>query len=123
QPLGPVVAFGASAGGLEAFHEVLENLPADSGMAYVFIQHLDPKHVSILGELLSRYTRMPVVQVKDGIPVQPNRVYVIPPNVGMRLSGGKLLLTERGAAAPHMPIDEFYRSLAEEQGSRSIAVI
>jgi len=119
----PVVAFGASAGGLEAFQEVLENLPDDTGIAYVFIQHLDPKHVSVLGELLSRSTHMPVVQVENGIPVEPNHLYVIPPNVGMRLADSKLLLTQRSGVGLHLPIDEFFRSLAEVQGSRSIGVV
>jgi two-component system CheB/CheR fusion protein len=118
-----VVAFGASAGGLEAFQEILQTLPDDTGLAYVFIQHLDPKHVSILGELLSRCTRMPVVQVKHRMSIEGNKVFVIPPNVGMRLSMNKLLLTERAGSAPHMPIDEFFRSLAEEQGNRAIAVV
>jgi two-component system CheB/CheR fusion protein len=119
----PVVGFGASAGGLEAFQEILGALPDNTGLAFVFVQHLDPKHTSILGELLSKTTRMPVLQVKDQMPAEPNKVYVIPPNVGMRLSGGKLLLTERTGPGLHLPIDEFFRSLAEEQGSRAIAVI
>jgi len=123
QVLCPVVAVGASAGGLEAFQEMLENLPEDSGLAFVFIQHLDPKHVSILGELLSRSTTMPVLQVQDQMRVEPNAVYVIPPNVGMRLNKCKLTLTERAHVGPHMPIDEFFQSLAQERGSRSIAVI
>ncbi|HEV3330894.1 MAG TPA: chemotaxis protein CheB [Bryobacteraceae bacterium] len=119
----PVVAFGASAGGLEAFQELLENLPDDTGLAFVFIQHLDPKHTSVLGELLARSTRMPVVPVTDQIRVQANHLYVIPPNVGMRLENGRLLLTQRAGIGQHMPIDEFFRSLAEDQGSRSIAVV
>jgi len=123
-PLCPVVGFGASAGGLEAFQEILDALPNNTGLAFVFIQHLDPKHVSILGELLAKSTRMPVLQVKNQMVVEPNKVYVIPPNVGMRLSEDKLLLTERtGGPGPHLPIDEFFRSLAEDRGSRAIAVI
>jgi len=119
----PVAAFGASAGGLEAFQEVLQNLPDDTGIAYVFIQHLDPKHVSVLGELLARSTRMPVVQVEDQMPVERNHVYVIPPNVGMRLEDGRLALTKRVGAGLHLPIDEFFQSLADSRGSRSIAVV
>lgn len=123
-PTCPVVGFGASAGGLEAFQEILQALPSDTGLAFVFIQHLDPKHVSILSELLAKSTRMPVLQVKDQMRVEPNKVYVIPPNVGMRLSDGKLRLTERtGGPGPHLPIDEFFRSLAEDRGSRAVAVI
>ena len=123
-PTCPVVGFGASAGGLEAFQEILQALPDNTGMAFVFIQHLDPKHVSILSELLAKSTRMPVLQVKDQMKVEPNKIYVIPPNVGMRLSGGKLRLTERPPGpGPHLPIDEFFRSLAEDRGRRAIAVI
>ncbi|HEY1242545.1 MAG TPA: CheR family methyltransferase [Bryobacteraceae bacterium] len=123
-PLCPVVGFGASAGGLEAFQEILQALPEDTGVAFVFIQHLDPKHISILSELLGKSTRMPVLQVKDQMQLEPNKVYVIPPNVGMRLSDSKLRLTERaGGPGPHLPIDEFFRSLAEDRGSRAIAVI
>ncbi len=123
-PVCQVVGFGASAGGLEAFQEVLAALPDNTGLAFVFVQHLDPKHTSILGELLSKGTKMPVLQVEDHMAVEANKVYVIPPNVGMRLSEGKLLLTERSTGfGPHLPIDEFFRSLAEEQGRRSIAVL
>lgn len=124
QPFCTVVGFGASAGGLEAFQELLGALPNDTGLAFVFVQHLDPNHPSILGELLAKGTRMPVLQVKNQMPVEANKVYVIPPNVGMRLSGGKLLLTERTTGfGPHLPIDEFFRSLAQDRGSRAIAVL
>ncbi|MGA2261166.1 MAG: chemotaxis protein CheB, partial [Acidobacteriota bacterium] len=75
----PVVGVGASAGGLEAFTQLLQHLPADTGMAFVFIQHLAPQHPSMLASLLSRTTAMPVMEVQHGTPVQPNRVYVIPP--------------------------------------------
>ena len=122
QALCPIVGIGASAGGLEAFQEILATLPADTGVAFVFVQHLDPNHPSILGELLARGTK--VLQVKNQTPVEANKVYVIPPNVGMRLSGDKLLLTERTSGfGPHLPIDEFFRSLAEQCGSRAIAVL
>jgi two-component system CheB/CheR fusion protein len=120
----PVVGFGASAGGLEAFQEILASFPINTGLAFVFVQHLDPNHPSILGELLAKGTKMPVLQVKNQMPVEPNKVYVIPPNVGMRLSEGRLLLTERTTGfGPHLPIDEFFRSLAEDRGGRAIAVL
>ena len=77
---GLIVGVGASAGGLEAFSELLRNLPADTGMAFVLVQHLDPNHASILADLLGNYTHMPVMQVHDDVPVKPNHVYVIPPN-------------------------------------------
>src|SRR5436309_589779 len=81
----PVVGIGASAGGLEAFTRLLQKLPADTGMAIVLIQHLDPKHESILTSLLSRASRMPVLEVSNQMRVQPNHVYVIPPNTSMRI--------------------------------------
>src|SRR5258707_14602741 len=81
----PIVGIGASAGGLEAFTKLLQKLPADTGMALVLIQHLDPKHESILTALLSRSTRMPVREVSNRMPVEPNHVYVIPRNTNMQI--------------------------------------
>ena len=117
-----VVGFGASAGGLEAFTEVLHHLPPDLGMALVFIQHLDPRHGSILTDLLSRSTSMPVHQVTDGMTVEPNHVYVIPPNANLVVSDGALHLEAR-QAGPNMPIDGFFRSLAESHGGKAIGVV
>src|SRR5689334_7843268 len=85
-PSFPIVGIGASAGGLEAFTKLLQKLPADTGMALVLIQHLDPKHESILTALLSRSTRMPVSEVSNRMPVEPNHVYVIPRNSNMQIS-------------------------------------
>ncbi|HEV2446871.1 MAG TPA: chemotaxis protein CheB, partial [Candidatus Sulfopaludibacter sp.] len=119
----PVVGFGASAGGLEAMTEVLRELPEDLGMAIVVIQHLDPKHTSMLTELLSRATGMPVRQVTNGMKVEPNRVYVIAPNTCIAVRTGLLFIEPRNPAAPHMPIDYFFRSLAEDQGSKAIGVV
>src|SRR5262245_39780683 len=82
----PTVGIGASAGGLEAFTQLLKALPADTGMAFVLVQHLAPKHESLLSELLSRTTKMPVTQATDGVVVRPNSVYVIPPNVEMTIA-------------------------------------
>src|SRR5258708_15101761 len=76
----PVVGIGASAGGLEAFTRLLAHLPATTGMAYVFVQHLDPTHASLLPGLLARVTTMPVREITDGMRVEPNQVYVLPPN-------------------------------------------
>src|SRR6266487_6864251 len=76
----PIVGVGASAGGLEAFTELLKHLPLDSGMGFVFVQHLDPQHESALTQLLARATAMPVREVTDNLPVKPNHVYIIPPN-------------------------------------------
>ncbi|TLY35377.1 MAG: hypothetical protein E6K60_10960, partial [Nitrospirae bacterium] len=83
----PVVGIGASAGGLEACTTMLSHLPLDSGMAFVLVQHLDPKHESVLSDLLARSTRMPVMQVQDGVEVHPNHLYVIPPNRSIELVG------------------------------------
>lgn len=116
-----LVAFGASAGGLEAFSELLQHLPGDTGMAFVLIQHLDPKHDSLLTELLAKATQMPVAQVTDSMRVEPNRVYVLPPNANITITGGVLHLEAR--TTPHMPIDHFFRSLAQDQGSKAIGVI
>lgn len=120
----PVVGVGASAGGLEAFTELLGALPADTGMAFVLIQHLDPRHESILTGLLSRATNAPVIEVKDGMRIEPDYIYVIPPNTTMGISQGVLSLILRPkTSTPHMPIDHFLRSLAEDQGSKSVGVI
>jgi two-component system, chemotaxis family, CheB/CheR fusion protein len=84
----PVVAIGASAGGLEAFKEFFLALPSDTGMAFVLIQHLDPSHESMLTEIIAKAAKMPVEEVKSGVAIQPNRIYVIPPNALMALAGG-----------------------------------
>jgi chemotaxis response regulator CheB len=81
-----IVAIGASAGGIEALSDLISHLPADTGMAFVLVQHLDPKHHSILTELLARKTSMKVSEVSDGLLVKPNAVYVIPPNAMMSIS-------------------------------------
>lgn len=119
-----VVAVGASAGGLEAFSQFLHALPRNTGMAFVFIQHLDPKHHSMLSELLAKTTSMPVLEAKTGTKVKPNHIYVIPPNVNMEIRGHRLQLTTRAAAPTlHAPIDLFMRSLAEDQDQRAIGVV
>jgi two-component system, chemotaxis family, CheB/CheR fusion protein len=119
-----VAAIGASAGGIEAFTEFLRNLSTDTGMAFVFVQHLDPKHHSILTELLSKESKMPVREVTNGMKLEPNNVYVIPPNASMSVADHSLRLRPReDAPRGHMPIDQFMRSLAEQLGSRAIGVI
>lgn len=119
-----IVGVGASAGGLEAFEQLLAALPADSGMAFVLVQHLAPKHESLLSELLRKSTKMRVVEVTEGMKVEANRVYVIPPAADMSIAGGVLHLSpmspDRGS---RMPIDSFFRSLAEDQQGRAIGVI
>ena len=120
----PVVCVGASAGGLEAFTQLLEAMPTDTGMAFVLVSHLSPSHASHLAEILSRATQMPVNEVKDEPQVQPNHVYVIPPDRSMVISSGSLkLLPRRPVRGQHHPIDQFLESLAADQGHKSIAVI
>src|SRR5437867_4278071 len=93
----PIVGIGASAGGFEAFKLLLEHLPAHTGMGFVLVQHLDPTHESKLTELLSRSTRLRVVEVRNGMSVRPDHVYVIPPNRSMVIAGSVLKLEPRNA--------------------------
>src|SRR5215470_14684853 len=119
-----IAAIGASAGGIEALTELLRALPANTGMAFVLIQHLDPTHHSILTELLSKETAMRVREVSDGMPLQQNNVYVIPPNANMSISGRVLQIAPREETRGlHMSIDHFMRALASEEGDRAIGVI
>src|SRR5277367_6271737 len=119
-----IVAIGASAGGIEALTELMNHLPSDTGMAFVLVQHLDPKHHSLLTELLARKTMMTVMEVTEGTVVQPNRVYVIPPNAMMTIAGQTLHLTPReGSPSLHMSVDHFMRALADQKGNRAIGVI
>ena len=120
----PIVGIGASAGGLEALEQFLSKVPADSGMAFVVIQHLDPTHKGMMTALLQRTTRMTVMQAKNRMKVRPNHVYVIPPNKDMSLLRGTLHLF--APAAPRglrLPIDFFFRSLADDRGEAGIGVI
>lgn len=119
-----IVGIGASAGGLEAFEQFFRSAPPDSGLAFVLVPHLDPGHASILTEILQRATSMPVVEAYDQMVVEPNNVVVIPPNRDMAIFHGILQLSvpelPRGQ---RMPIDAFLRSLAEDQGDRSVGII
>ncbi len=120
----PIVGIGASAGGLEAFEVFFQKMPPDQGIAFVVVSHLDPSHSSMLVELIGRYTKMPVEQAKDETKIKPDHVYVIPPNKYLSLHYGRLFLSEpvevRGF---RMPIDFFFRSLAENQGDRAVCII
>lgn len=119
-----IVAIGASAGGLEALEQFFTNIPENTGMAYVVIQHLDPTHVGIMPELLQRMTTMKVFQVTDRLKVKPNCVYVIPPNKSMSILNGVLhLFPPTESRGLRLPIDIFFRSLAEDQEENSIGVI
>jgi two-component system CheB/CheR fusion protein len=120
----PIVGIGASAGGLEALELFLKNVPAGSGMAFVIVQHLDPTHKGMLAELLQRVTPMRVMQVQDRTRVQPDCVYVIPPNKDLSILHGVLhLLDPVAPRGLRLPIDFFFRSLAEDAEERSIGVI
>lgn len=119
-----IVGIGASAGGLEAFTRLLEKLPDDTGMAFVLVQHLDPSHKSILSEILSRSTSMPISEVEDKTVMKPDCVYIIPPGKAMSVSQGLLSLVPRAdIARQFMPVDIFLESLAKDQGSKAIGVI
>lgn len=120
----PVVGIAASAGGLEAFTELIRHLPTDTGMAFVLIQHLSPDHESLLSEILGRATAMPVQQVTDLMTVEPNEVYVIPPGTQMTLEDGLLYLVPRQKTnGKHLPGDAFFESLARDRGTKAIAVV
>lgn len=120
----PIVGIGASAGGLEALEQFFKNVPEKSGLAYVVIQHLDPTQKAMLPELLQRITNMKVSQAKDNMPVQPNCIYVIPPNKSMSILKGRLYLFKpleiRGL---RLPVDFFFRSLADDRRERSIGIV
>src|ERR1700759_5470024 len=116
-----VVALGASAGGLEALEKFFDNVPKDSGMAFVVVQHLSPDFKSLMDEILGRRTPIPVRLVEDAMVVEPNRIYLIPPKKEMIISGGRLLLSERDRDQElTLPIDVFFRSLAQDCGPRAI---
>ena len=120
----PIVGIAASAGGLAAFTGLLSHLPSDTGMAFVLIQHLDPNHKSLLSEILARTTQMPVNEVEDGVAVEPNQVYVIPPNTKMVLSKGTLQLSPREKIyGKYLPADAFFSSLAIDRGNKAIAIV
>src|SRR5687768_761434 len=119
-----VVGVGASAGGLEAFTELLDALPSTPGLALVLVQHLAPHHDSALAVLLASHTPMPVVQATDGVRIRANRVYVTPPNVQMAIADGTLALSPRPTdRTQYTPIDTFFASLAAIQHGRPIAVV
>ncbi len=120
----PIVAIGASAGGFEAFQELLENLPPDTGMAFVLIQHLDPTQESFLADLLNRRSTLPVKEGEQGEVVQPDHVYVIPPHSMMTIQQGCLELEPRGRVRGLQgAIDQFMSSLAADRGNKAIGVI
>jgi two-component system, chemotaxis family, CheB/CheR fusion protein len=120
----PIVGVGASAGGLEAFRELLTHLPTDTGMGFVLVQHLDPQHESALTTILQRATSLPVHEVTNNLPVERNHVYVIPPNTDLSITAGVLTLSPRAKErAPARSIDNFLEALAEDRRDGAIGVI
>jgi two-component system, chemotaxis family, CheB/CheR fusion protein len=119
-----IVGIGASAGGLEALERFFDNVPPKTGMAFVLVQHLSPDFKSLMDELLARHTELPIRLVEDGMVVEADHVYLIPPKKEMIVSGGRLLLSERDRQQElSLPIDVFFRSLAQDCGKRAIAVV
>jgi two-component system CheB/CheR fusion protein len=118
-----IVGIGASAGGFEAYSQFFAQLPPDTGMAFIVVQHLDPVHASILPELLAKMTRMSVKQVTEAMTIKANEVYVISPNTDIAVSHGSLKITTRGDKRPFMTIDHLLRSLAEDQKDRAVGLL
>ena len=119
-----IVAIGASAGGLSALEQFFDSMPSDSGMAFVIIQHLSPDFKSLMDDLLSRHTSMSIYRVTNGIELQPNSIYLIPPKAMMTIKHERLYLTEK-VVSQHLelPIDIFFKSLASDAGDRAIGII
>lgn len=120
----PIVGIGSSAGGLEALRKLFETMPADGGLGFVVAAHLDPTRESHLAELLGRYTTMSVIEIGDQVAVEPDHVYVIAPDRELRIKDGVLYSDRPRAPRGHRhPVDSFFRSLAEDQGERAIAIV
>ncbi|MCS6851501.1 MAG: PAS domain-containing protein [Gemmataceae bacterium] len=119
-----VVGIGASAGGLEALERFFEAMPLETGLAFVVVQHLSPDFKSLMDELLARKTAIPIHRAADGMIVEPNAIYLIPPKKDMIIANGRLLLTDKDPKQlVTLPIDRFFRSLAQDLGDRAIAVV
>jgi two-component system CheB/CheR fusion protein len=119
----PVVAIGASAGGLEAFEAFFRAMPPDSGMAFVLVQHLSPRHETLMPELVAQHTEMPVRQVDGETLVEVNQVYVIPPDATLTIDDCVLYVSRPARRGRRSPIDSFFRSLAEDQGDDAVGII
>ena len=119
----PVVAIGSSAGGLEAMMELLKYLPADTGMAFIYVQHLSPDHKSLLTEILSKKTSMIVQEIDDMDKIKPDNVFVIPYNKGIEVTDGHIKLIPRSDSSAAITIDILFSSLAEAQKERVIGII
>jgi two-component system, chemotaxis family, CheB/CheR fusion protein len=119
-----VVGIGASAGGLEALNDLFRNVPRDGGMAFIVVQHLAPDHESVLTQLLARQAHIPVVTVVDGVAIEPNHIYVTPPNADLAVLHGVIrTITPTGARGTRLPVDYLFRSLALDQGRAAVGVV
>jgi len=118
-----IVGIGASAGGLEAVSEILGGLPSHPGVAIIFVQHLDRARDSLLSEILRRRTTLPVIEARDGMPVESDHVYVIPPNATLTVDARVLRLSPRAATGMHMPVDALFRSLADDCGEAAVGIV
>src|ERR1700704_4659001 len=121
----PIIGIGASAGGIDAFHAFFTHMPADSGMAFVMILHLPAEHKSMLTEILSRWTAIPVVEAYDGATIEPNHVYVPPPHAVVTLHDGRIgiQIPREGRERGFRPIDGFFDSLGTAMGERSVGIV
>jgi two-component system CheB/CheR fusion protein len=120
----PVVGIGASAGGLEAFTALFKSLQPDLGMAYVLVPHLDPLRESAMPQILGRATTMPVIQIENGMRVQPDHVYIIPPNCELAIVESRFEINDREQPRPfNTTIDSFFRTLAADQGPNAIGIV
>lgn len=118
------IGIGASAGGLEALQDLFANTPSDTGVAYIVVQHLSPDYESMMPELLSRHSRMPIQQITDSTEIHSDHIYLMPPRKNMMIADGKLLLTDAmPEQPPQMPIDFFFKSLAQNYGHRAVGII
>lgn len=119
----PVVGIGASAGGLEALERFFKSCPSDLGIAYVVVQHLSTQYKSMMDDLINRYTKMPVHMIEDGMPLKADNIYLIPAGKLLKIENKVFRLVEKRAEVFHLPIDIFFKSLAEEYGNRAVGVI
>jgi two-component system CheB/CheR fusion protein len=120
---GRIVGVGASAGGLESLEQLFGAMPPDTGMAFVVVQHLSPDFKSLMDELIARHSEMPVMLAEDGVPVQPNHIYLLPPKKAMIIRDRHLVLTDKEPHTFSLPIDTFFRSLAQDVGAQSAAIV
>jgi two-component system CheB/CheR fusion protein len=120
---GRIVGIGASAGGLESLEQLFSALPSDTGLAYVVVQHLSPDFRSLMDELIARHSEMPVMVAEDGMDVVANHIYLMPPRKEMIIRDRRLWLTDKEPHTFTLPIDSFFRSLAQDVGDKAVAIV